>query len=69
MPIRRNFLPRGVWVKSSRSEQTACVEVDLSADAVLVRSSTDHAGPVLAFSQDEWEAFVLGVKGGEFDVR
>jgi Domain of unknown function (DUF397) len=33
----------------------------------LVRDSKDPAGPSLAFTTAEWEAFTAGVKDGEFD--
>jgi hypothetical protein len=36
-------------------------------DLVLVRDSKDPTGSVLSFNGDEWDAFVAGVKGGEFD--
>jgi hypothetical protein len=32
-----------------------------------VRNSRDAAGPVLAFTPDEWHAFLGGVRNGEFD--
>ena len=45
-----------------------CVEVGRSADgAVLVRDTKDRAQQTLAFTADEWTAFVAGVKAGEFD--
>lgn len=34
---------------------------------IVVRDSTDPDGPVLEFSPDEWDAFIGGVKAGEFD--
>jgi hypothetical protein len=34
----------------------------------LMRDSDDPDGPVLAFTAAEWEAFVAGVKDGEFDL-
>jgi hypothetical protein len=33
----------------------------------LMRDSAKPDGPVLAFTPEEWEAFTLGVKDGEFD--
>ncbi len=46
-----------------------CVEVGLSPPdgTVLVRDSKDEGQTTLAFSRDEWVAFVKGVKAGEFD--
>ena len=34
----------------------------------LMRDSSKPDGPVLAFTPEEWEAFTLGVKDGEFDL-
>ena len=45
-----------------------CVEVArLSGDVTIVRDSKDVKGPVLGFTQGEWDAFVGGVRNGEFD--
>ncbi|RMI41208.1 DUF397 domain-containing protein [Actinomadura harenae] len=32
-----------------------------------MRSAKDDDGPVLYFTEAEWDAFVAGVKDGEFD--
>ncbi len=34
----------------------------------VMRNSADPDGPKLYFTEAEWEAFVLGVKDGEFDI-
>lgn len=34
----------------------------------VMRNSSDPDGPKLYFTEAEWEAFVLGVKDGEFDL-
>lgn len=49
-----------VWFKSSHSggEGGQCVEVAIASHDVLVRDSKDKAGPSLAFTADEWAAFV-----------
>ena len=46
-----------------------CVEVGRSADdgVVLVRDTKDRAQAALSFTDEEWAAFVAGVKAGEFD--
>lgn len=45
-----------------------CVEVRWDKDGWrAVRDSKDPDGPVLLFTPAEWEAFVAGVKAGEFD--
>lgn len=57
------------WVKSSLSQMNGnCVEVGgLSGDVICVRDSKNRRGPVLRFTQAEWDAFVGGVRNGEFD--
>jgi len=57
------------WVKSSLSFANGnCVEVsDQPGGAIGVRNSRDSAGPVLRFTPDEWQAFLGGVRNGEFD--
>jgi hypothetical protein len=35
---------------------------------VAVRDTKDRAGPVLIFTNDEWSAFIDGVRRGEFDL-
>jgi hypothetical protein len=60
------------WRKSTRSSGDGnCVEVAFASDgSVGVRDSKQHGrGPVLAFSRSEWEAFLGGVRDGEFDLR
>jgi hypothetical protein len=39
-------------------------------DRVAVRDSKQQGrGPVLEFTAVEWDAFLGGVRGGEFDLR
>ncbi|MFC8587908.1 DUF397 domain-containing protein [Streptomyces sp. NPDC057217] len=40
----------------------------LPGGAVAMRSSLDH-GTVLRYTKAEWDAFVLGARDGEFDLR
>lgn len=56
------------WKKSSLSSDSYnCVEVAMLADLVLVRDSKNPTGEVLGFGPEAWDAFVAGVRGGEFD--
>jgi len=58
------------WYKSSRSGGADnCVEARRVGDgSVQLRDSKDPDGPVLAFTPSEWDAFIGGAKGGEFDL-
>jgi Domain of unknown function (DUF397) len=45
-----------------------CVEVGVDPDGTrLVRDSKHRGGPVLQFTQPEWDAFLKGVHAGEFE--
>ena len=60
-----------VWSKSSLSSYNgSCVEIArLGNGLVGVRDTKDRgAGPILGFTQNEWSAFLGGVKAGEFDA-
>jgi len=56
------------WEKASRSGANgACVEVARVAGFVAVHDSKEPDGPALTYTRKEWEAFLDGVKQGEFD--
>ena len=60
-----------VWRKSSYSGSNGgnCVEVaDDLPGVVAVRDSKNPGGPVLAFAPDDWQAFTVAIKAGEFDL-
>jgi Domain of unknown function (DUF397) len=59
-----------IWRKSTYSSSNGqCVEVAFLPGTIAVRDTkAAGAGPILVFSAAEWEAFVNGVKGGEFDL-
>jgi hypothetical protein len=61
-------LAGAAWRKSSRSGSNGCVEVAFLDGQIAVRSSRDRGGPVLLFSDVEWEALLAGVRRGEFDT-
>lgn len=68
--VRAQDISQAVWQKSTLSSYNGnCFEIArLLSDRVGVRDTKDKgSGPVLIFNQDEWSAFVAGVKAGEFD--
>ncbi|MEU6645120.1 DUF397 domain-containing protein [Saccharomonospora sp. NPDC046836] len=58
------------WQKSFASEPNggSCVEVNLGADKVGVRDTKLPDSPVFVFNTREWEAFLIAVKAGQFDL-
>jgi hypothetical protein len=61
-------LSEAQWRKSSLSGSCDnCVEVAFVGDAVAVRDSKDPDGAALLYTLDEWDAFIGGIKDGEFD--
>lgn len=57
------------WVKSTKSSTGNCVEVKRPHETIVyVRNSNGIDGLTLRFTADEWRAFILGAKAGEFDI-
>jgi hypothetical protein len=70
--LRNRSVPLGArpqWVKSSLSGACGdCVEVaSMPGGGIGLRDSKDARGPVLHFTPSEWNAFIGGVRMGEFD--
>jgi hypothetical protein len=62
-------LSRAEWRKSTKSGNNGgCVEVAFLDQDVAVRDTKNRTGPVLIFTNHEWDAFVDGVRRGEFDL-
>jgi len=62
-------LTHALWRKSTRSSSSGqnCVEVATNLPGIVaVRDSKDAQGPVLVVSPTAWQAFVAGVREGEF---
>nr|WP_168172160.1 DUF397 domain-containing protein [Pseudonocardia sp. AL041005-10] len=71
-PDRRDAKPRsrvsdGQFVTSSFCQKGECVAVAADTAGVRVRSTTQQS-IVVGFTDEEWVAFVRGVKNGEFDL-
>lgn len=58
-------------MKSSFSNPSGnCVDVTETLDGVEVRDTKlGDASPVHRYTAEEWDAFIAGVKAGEFDRR
>lgn len=58
------------FTKSTATTSTVytwCVEVARKRRGVAVRDSRNRAAATLFFTNNEWQAFINGVKNGEFD--
>lgn len=56
------------WLKSTYSNPENCVEIAaLPGGAKAMRDGKDPGRGVLCFTAGEWDAFVRGVRAGEFD--
>ncbi len=63
-------LSRAVWHKSTFSNGNGgnCLEhAKLPDGSRVVRHSRHPEGPSLIFTPSEWDAFIQGVRSGEFD--
>ncbi|GGM67390.1 hypothetical protein GCM10010106_11690 [Thermopolyspora flexuosa] len=71
-PLSPDELAKVAWHISTKSDGGGgnCVEAGPLADGsgrVAVRHSRRPDGPVIVYSREEWQAFIAGVKEGEFD--
>lgn len=57
-----------VWRKSTYSAVNGCVEIAFLDGIVAVRDSKNQQGQALIFTPVEWQAFVNGVRDGQFDL-
>jgi hypothetical protein len=58
-------LSRAVWRDAGEGGRVQVAFVD---DLVGMRDGQDPGGPVLVFTEAEWEAFAAGARAGEFDL-
>ncbi len=56
--------PGVLWRRSHACADGECVEVAFDGNHVLVRDSKQPAVGVLAFSQDDWRAFLIDLSRG-----
>ena len=67
----RRLFDEGKWAKSFASEPNGgnCVEVNIGTPGLVgIRDTKLAASPVFVFDAGEWEAFLTGVKTGQFDL-
>jgi invasion protein IalB len=55
------------WRRSSLCSNVTCAEVAVTAEAVHLRDAKNPAA-VQTYTHQEWQAFVDGVRAGEFDL-
>ncbi len=55
------------WRTGSFCDSGACVEVGFGPDQIYLRNAGSEE-PVLAFSHEEWTAFLRSAGTGEFDL-
>ncbi|MET8351971.1 MULTISPECIES: DUF397 domain-containing protein [unclassified Micromonospora] len=61
-------LSRAVWQRADGDTSDSAVEVAFVDELIGMRNSAQPEGPVLVFTQAEWDAFVAGAQDGEFDL-
>ncbi|MBO3740772.1 DUF397 domain-containing protein [Actinoplanes hulinensis] len=54
------------WRRSGRCATGTCVEVARIGNRFLIRDSKNLGATPLDFTKEEWDAFVAGVKAGDF---
>ncbi|MGY1900516.1 DUF397 domain-containing protein [Nocardia gipuzkoensis] len=55
------------WRVSSFTDNETCVEVAGTPDTIYVRNSNAREAGTVAFTRDEFSAWLKGCKAGEFD--
>jgi hypothetical protein len=55
------------WRVARACNSGECVRVAAYGDEIVVGSTTQPDGPVIAYSRAEWAAFVQGIRQGDFD--
>lgn len=56
------------WRKSRFCDGGGCVEMRwMGPNEVALRNSGNPDGPVLVFTKQEWDAFVAGIRAGDFE--
>lgn len=60
---------KAAWRKSTVSDSGGCVEVAYADGIIGVRDTKAHGtGPILEFTEHEWDAFLGGAAKDEFAI-
>ena len=62
-PVENRDFKTSSW---SKNNPQTCVAVAMKPNGVAVRNSNDRTKNTVFFTNDEWSAFVKGVKNNEF---
>lgn len=55
------------WRTAGSCDAGQCLEIGTLGVFVMIRNSADPGRACVTMSREEWRAFVIGVKNGEFD--
>jgi hypothetical protein len=55
------------WRVAKKCDIVNCVQVARLNEMIVIGDTKNPDGPVLLYTQDEWEAFINGVRHGDFD--
>lgn len=61
------ILSDGVIIEFIDGKDVPVQHKDFGERAVVMRDAKNPEGPILYFTEAEWDAFIAGVKDGEFD--
>ncbi|MBW8484371.1 DUF397 domain-containing protein [Actinomadura parmotrematis] len=67
MAEQEPFISDGVIIEFIDGKDVPVNHKEFGDRAVVMRDAENPDGPILYFTEAEWDAFVLGVKDGEFD--
>jgi predicted secreted Zn-dependent protease len=56
------------WRIAAKCDGGACVRVASAGEIIFLGDSKSPEGPTLSYTRNEWEAFVAGIKSGDFDT-
>jgi uncharacterized protein DUF397 len=67
--IRSHMIEKSGAGPANTIRRTCVRSATLDPALIMLRDSKDPTGPVLAYTPEEWGAFIEGVKAGEFDLQ